>query len=135
MNKTNRRQKGFTLIELLIVIVIIGILAGVILAVINPAEQRKKASEGVLRANTDKLCTALHACGATTTTTASCDTFTEVGANNPTGTPTGSTYTMSAVGAVVTVAGTANGCTVTCTYNTTTSVSTGPTLSGTCVTL
>jgi len=36
--KHSAQQDGFTLIELLVVIVIIGILAGVVAAIINPAE-------------------------------------------------------------------------------------------------
>ena len=38
---------GFTLIELLIVISIIGLLAGVVIAIINPTRQRNRAAEVV----------------------------------------------------------------------------------------
>lgn len=48
-------KRGFTLIELLIVIGIIGILAGVIIAVINPAKQRSRAKDSVLEATVEKL--------------------------------------------------------------------------------
>ncbi len=42
-------KSGFTLIELLIVIAIIGILAGVVLTVLNPAHFRAKARDSVRR--------------------------------------------------------------------------------------
>jgi prepilin-type N-terminal cleavage/methylation domain-containing protein len=47
--------KGFTLIELLIVIVIIGILAGVVLQILNPARQQNRAKDGVTRASMNKV--------------------------------------------------------------------------------
>lgn len=55
-------EQGFTLIELLLVIVIIGILAGVVIAVINPRQQAARAREGVARANLSRVCQALVAC-------------------------------------------------------------------------
>ena len=58
-------QKGknaFTLIELLIVIAIIAILAGVVLAVINPAQQRKRSNQAVARGNIVKACLAYNSC-------------------------------------------------------------------------
>lgn len=123
MLKNLRNQKGFTLIELLIVIVIIGILAGVVIAVINPAQQQRKASEAVLRANTDKLCTAMIACLSATTDTTKCDTVLEIG-QSPDGNPTGSSYVIDssnpaawAVQGKASVA--ANACTFQCTYDTT----------------
>ncbi|HBY09681.1 hypothetical protein A2473_03875 [candidate division WWE3 bacterium RIFOXYC2_FULL_42_13] len=70
---------GFTLIELLIVIVVIGILAGVVLAVINPVATQYKANQTVLRTNVEKACLALHSCGATTTKATRCDTADEIG--------------------------------------------------------
>ncbi|KKS07183.1 hypothetical protein A3K01_01810 [candidate division WWE3 bacterium RIFOXYD1_FULL_43_17] len=70
---------GFTLIELLIVIVVIGILAGVVLAVINPVATQYKANQTVLRTNVEKACLALHSCGATTTRATRCDTADEIG--------------------------------------------------------
>ena len=60
-------KEGFTLIELLIVISIIGILAGVILAVINPVKQRQKANEAVGVANLTKACLAVKSCIAAST--------------------------------------------------------------------
>ena len=53
MKKLN--QKGFTLIELLIVIVIIGILAGVVLQIIDPAKQQNRAKDGVTKATMEKV--------------------------------------------------------------------------------
>ena len=46
---------GFTLIELLIVIVIIGILAGVLIAVINPARQQNRARDANVIATINKV--------------------------------------------------------------------------------
>lgn len=51
--------KGFTLIELLIVIVIIGILAGVVLQILDPARQQDRAKDGVTRATMNKIALSL----------------------------------------------------------------------------
>jgi len=48
-------SKGFTLIELLIVIVIIGILAGVLIAVIDPTTQQNRARDANVRATMNKI--------------------------------------------------------------------------------
>ena len=48
-------QQGFTLVELLIVIVIIGILAGVVIGVLNPVQQQNRARDSVARAQLDKM--------------------------------------------------------------------------------
>lgn len=101
-------RKGFTLIELLIVIVIIGILAGVVLVVLNPAKQQRKSAESVLAANTNKVCLALNSCAATTAIAANCSTLALIGAADPGlngGVPTGATYAPSSAGNVVTVTG------------------------------
>ena len=69
----NKNTKGFTLVELLLVIAIIGILAGVVLAVINPVQQRQKAREGVNGAALSKACLAVKSCiAASSQTTQSC---------------------------------------------------------------
>ena len=54
-----KNQKGFTLIELLIVIVIIGILAGVLIAVINPAQQQNRAKDAGVQATINKVALAV----------------------------------------------------------------------------
>lgn len=59
-----KKSQGFTLIELLLVIAIIGILAGVILAVINPLQQQRKAQEGVASSAVSKACLAVAGCNA-----------------------------------------------------------------------
>ncbi|HSX39433.1 MAG TPA: prepilin-type N-terminal cleavage/methylation domain-containing protein [Candidatus Saccharimonadales bacterium] len=92
MIKNRSSESGFTLIELLIVIVIIGILAGVVLTVIDPAGQQKKARETVLRATVEKACLALAACGQTSTDATNCDTKAEIGVLNVNQTPTGANY-------------------------------------------
>jgi prepilin-type N-terminal cleavage/methylation domain-containing protein len=50
----NKQQKGFTLIELLIVIVIIGILAGVLIAIIDPTKQQNRARDANVQATMNK---------------------------------------------------------------------------------
>jgi prepilin-type N-terminal cleavage/methylation domain-containing protein len=50
-----RSEKGFTLIELLIVIVIIGILAGVLIAVIDPTRQQNRARDANVIATLNKV--------------------------------------------------------------------------------
>ncbi|PJA41449.1 hypothetical protein CO178_00155, partial [candidate division WWE3 bacterium CG_4_9_14_3_um_filter_34_6] len=52
---------AFTLIELLIVIGIIGILAGIVLVIINPVQQQKKANDAVILASMEKLTASLEA--------------------------------------------------------------------------
>lgn len=49
-----RNQKGFTLIELLIVIVIIGILASVLISVIDPTSQQNRARDAGIEAALNK---------------------------------------------------------------------------------
>lgn len=50
-----KNQKGFTLIELLIVIVIIGILAGVLVAIIDPDAQQNRARDAGVQATLNKV--------------------------------------------------------------------------------
>ncbi|HSX39432.1 MAG TPA: type II secretion system protein [Candidatus Saccharimonadales bacterium] len=86
---------GFTLIELLVVIVIIGILAGVVLTVIDPSGQQKKAREAVMRTTVEKGCLALVACGQTSTDATNCDTKVDVGIKTVNGTPAGANYFLN----------------------------------------
>src|SRR3990167_9086611 len=120
-------RKGFTLIELLIVIVIIGILAGVVLVILNPAKQQRRSQEAVMKANLNKTCLALYSCAQTTTVLASCNSFNSIGVISPAGTPTGSTYAISATDPVTITATLGGGlagaetsgtdCVYTCGYN------------------
>ena len=88
-----RNTLGFTLIELLIVIVIIGILAGVVISIINPAQVQRKAREATMRANVDKYCTALYACASTRLDPLNdCNSFAEIGATEEDGIPVGADY-------------------------------------------
>lgn len=92
-------SSGFTLIELLIVIAIIGILAAVVIAVINPAQQRRKAREAVAKSNIAKICQALVACQSSLSTANAsyCNTWDEIGVSQPTQ-PIGVTWTISGSG-------------------------------------
>jgi len=49
-----KKSKGFTLIELLIVIVIIGILAGIAISVIDPKKQQDRARDASIKATLGK---------------------------------------------------------------------------------
>jgi prepilin-type N-terminal cleavage/methylation domain-containing protein len=48
-------EAGFTLVELLIVIVIIGILAGLLIGIINPFRQQMRARDGVISSSFNKI--------------------------------------------------------------------------------
>jgi len=88
-------EKGFTLIELLLVIVILGILAGMVIVVINPAVQQDKAKEGVIKGNVDKIAAAMNACASSRSTVYNnCDSFGEIGVQSPNGNPAGSWYSV-----------------------------------------
>lgn len=100
------KYSAFTLIELLIVIVIIGILAGVILVVLNPAAQQRKSAESVLQANTNKLCLGLFSCAQTTYDPIKCNDMIKIGGIDPSGSPSTSIYDVSATGNVIYVTGT-----------------------------
>lgn len=120
-----KTSSGFTLIELLIVIVIIGIMAGIVLLLINPARQQRKSKETILKANTNKLCLALYACSTTAGDVTQCDSFvgTELAsdiadlrglagdtanaqaATRATSAPAYATYSLGVAGQIVTITG------------------------------
>ena len=56
-------KNGFTLVELLVVVSLTGILAGVMISIINPVKQRKIAQDGVKMANLQKLALGIEAFG------------------------------------------------------------------------
>ena len=64
----NNSQKGFTLIELLIVIVIIGILAAVLISVLNPVQQQNRARDASVRSSINKMALATKSLASGTTT-------------------------------------------------------------------
>jgi prepilin-type N-terminal cleavage/methylation domain-containing protein len=75
-------KKGFTLIELLIVIAIIGVLSGIVIAVLDPVGQRVKANQAVAKERVAKACLAQKACINSTpgnATVADCDSTAELG--------------------------------------------------------
>ncbi len=120
-----KTSSGFTLIELLIVIVIIGIMAGIVLLLINPARQQRKSKETILKANTNKLCLALYACSTTAGDVTQCDSFvgTELASDiadlrgaaadtanaqaavRATSAPAYATYSLGVAGQIVTITG------------------------------
>lgn len=114
-----KKLKGFTLIELLLVIGIISVLAGIVLAVINPARQRQRSEEAVMRGNLTKVCQSLLACASaqSTVNNALCDTFDEVGALVP-DRPIGATYNVGMGASWLHAYGTtAGGCRMACVIN------------------
>ena len=103
-NKNNINKYGFTLIELLLVIVIIGILAGVVLAIVKPTLQQGKATESVLKSNVNKMCLALFGCASTTTNEVLCDDIASIGITTPTQ-PKSAAYSVTLTNHIVTVDG------------------------------
>lgn len=65
MKRLMGKNKGFTLVELLIVIAVIGVLAAVILAVINPLRQLENARNAARKSDLRQLASALQNYAAT----------------------------------------------------------------------
>lgn len=61
MKNYSYKNQGLTLVELLLVISIIGILAGITVAVINPTKQRERAQDGVKISNLQNVASAIEA--------------------------------------------------------------------------
>lgn len=146
MNKHINHKKGFTLIELLLVVVIIGILAGIVIAIINPARMQRRSRESVMLSNVEKVCIAIFSCGSASGAVTSCDDATGAeagvnlaqlnnGATNATrvatSVPPFAFYGIGSAGNVITVTGNLPGsaaaggngalgtaaCNMTCTYD------------------
>jgi len=107
---SDKRRTGFTLIELLIVIAIIGILAGVILAVIDPAKQRTRSQQGTARGLVSKACAAMEACN-NATSNGTCVTATVAELVPGFAWPT---YVTANTISAATISATVSGCTISC---------------------
>ena len=55
MPRFPNKQAGFTLIELLIVILVMGVLAGVVISVIDPIEKENIAKDGAIKQNLNEV--------------------------------------------------------------------------------
>ena len=115
---------GFTLVELLVVIAIIGVLMGIVVVVLNPAQILVRSRQGVCKGNVARVCEASAACYVAMSSAASCDTAAKVGATLPS---TPCVVSITATTGVVT--GTQDSCVYSC--NPTTGV---VSQSGTCYT-
>ncbi|MFZ5424383.1 MAG: competence type IV pilus major pilin ComGC [Patescibacteria group bacterium] len=101
LNLPKIRSTGFTLIELLLVIALIGVLSGILIAIISPSAQQDVAQDGVRTANLNKAISGLEAHRAVegtyplNTSAASLDPYIQTW---PTGVPDGTTYDYSSDG-------------------------------------
>jgi len=103
-------NKGFTLIELLVVIAIVGVLMGLVIAVINPATILYRSRQGVCKANVARTCEAVIACYTAMNDVTKCDDKDKVGVTLPT-----SPCSVTITSGTGVVSGTQDSCTFTCT--------------------
>lgn len=57
-----RRRNGFTLVELLVVVAIVGVLLGVVVLALNPAERLNEAAEAKARSDVQQIAAAMEIC-------------------------------------------------------------------------
>lgn len=93
-----KNLQGFTLVELLVVIAIIGVLMGIVVLGINPAERINEAKDAKASANVRSVATGMEACitvneGSLT----ACDTAGELAPTYITAIPTGVTVSSGCV--------------------------------------
>jgi prepilin-type N-terminal cleavage/methylation domain-containing protein len=113
MMKINKRNPigggGFTLVELLVVIAIIGVLMGIVVVVLNPAQILIRSRQGVCKANVGRVCEASAACYVAMNDVTLCDTAAETGATLPS-----SPCAVSITATTGVVTATQDGCTYSC---------------------
>ncbi|MBN1162680.1 type II secretion system protein [Patescibacteria group bacterium] len=89
------RKNGFTLVEILVVITVIGILASILVSLIDPNRQSQRANEAVVRSMTETMCYALKACGASEVDARRCNSWDDINVTYPPNPPEGSIFTLT----------------------------------------